>query len=131
MSLKAPAGQTVVQVSSPYRSASTSLSVVTAETSLAVVDASTWREALALVNCTAIASTTGAATLTVRFYNLDQFGNRYPDAAFLVKTITAVSKSRDQITAPIGSTIEVTYQLSTTGTGPSATFTVETQFKSA
>ncbi len=127
MSLTDPAGQTVVQVSSRFRSASTTLSAVTAETSLGVLNASTWREALALVNCSAIGGT--GPTLTIRFYNLDVTGARYPDAAFLVKTITAVSKTRDQITAPIGSTVEVTYQLA--GTSPTATFTVEVQFKSA
>ncbi len=127
MSLNAPAGQTVVQVSGPYRSASTSLSAVTAETSLGILNASVWREALALVNTSAIGGT--GPTLTIKFYNLDVTGARYPDAAFLVKTITAVSKTRDQITAPIGSTVEITYQLA--GTSPTATFVLEVQFKSA
>ncbi len=127
MSLLAPAGQTVVQVSAKYRSTSTSLSAVTAETSLVVLDTSVWREGVLLVNCSAITGAGG--TLTIRIYNLGQDGGRYPDGAVITRSITAVSKTRDVITVPMGTTNEITYQLA--GTTPTVTFQVEAQFKSA
>ncbi len=127
MSLNAPAGQTVVQVSAPYRSASTSLSAVTAETSLVILNTSVWREGVLLVNCSAIAGT--SPSLTIKVYNLDAAGARYPDAGVVTRTITAVSKTRDVIPVPMGASNEITYALS--GTSPTATFVVEAQFKSA
>ncbi len=129
--LKSPAGQTVVQVSSFYRSAATSLTVVTAETVLVNLDTSTWREGLLLVNVTSIGT---AASLKVNVYSLDQLGNPYPgpqaNNGFISKTITTVSATRDAISAPVGATLQITYSQSGI-TGGTTTFTVEVQTKSA
>ncbi len=129
--LKSPAGQTVVQVSSFYRSAATSLTVVTAETVLVNLDTSTWREGVLLVNVTSIGT---AASLKVNVYSLDQLGNPYPgpqaNNGFISKTATTVIATRDAISAPLGATLQITYSQSgiTAGT---TTFTVEVQTKSA
>ena len=84
-----------------------------------------------LVNVTSIGT---AASLKLNVYNLDQLGNPYPgpqsNNGFITKTYTAVGATRDQITPPVGSQLQITYSQSGI-TGGTTTFTVEVQTKSA
>jgi hypothetical protein len=129
--IKAPAGQTVVQVASFYRSATTNLTTNPAETVLVTLDASTWREGMLLINITSLGA---SASLKVNVYNLDQQGNSYPgpqsNNGFISKTYAATGATRDTITAPMGSTIQITYSQTGLLSG-TTTFTVEVQMKSA
>jgi hypothetical protein len=137
-----PGGQTVVQVSD-YNAAHLALDTVnTSETSVAVLNTSTWREAIVLINVSAIAGTTPQLIFNV--WQLDQTSNRYPSPAaapanngFLSRTITIVSRTRDILTSfaaaiqPIGSTIEITFNTGTSSGAFTATVDMEVQFKSA
>ncbi len=121
-SLRRPSGTTTMEFGDVYQSGSITLSAATTETSLTIINASEWREGLVLINTTAIAGTSPSLVITI--YNQDRTAARY---SISTSTITATGKTRVTLPAPIGSTIEVTYSL--TGTGPSATFTVEVEFK--
>jgi threonine synthase len=137
-----PGGSTVVQVSD-YHSAHLVLDTVnTAETSISILNSSTWREAIVLINVSAIAGTTPQLIFNV--WQLDQTGNRYPAPAaapanngFLARTITTVTRTRDILTSfasavqPIGSTVEITFNTGTSAGAFSATVDIEIQFKSA
>ncbi len=132
-----PSGQTVVQVSGKFASGTVTVSAAnTAETSLAVLNAGTWREGLLLVKVTTLSGTT--PQLIVNVWALDQQGNRYPlpvaapaNNGFISKSFTAVGATRDAIAAPIGAKIEITYNTGTTSGTVSIVFQVEAQFKSA
>ncbi len=90
------------------------------------MDTSKFLELVLLVDVTAIAGV--SATLTIKVYQLDDAGARYPDAGIVSRAITAVSKTRDTIAAPLGSKVEITKTL--TGTTPTVTANVEVQLKS-
>jgi len=137
-----PGGQTVVQVSDYHASHLVLDTVNTAETSIAVLNTSTWREAIVLINVSAIGGTT--PQLIFNFWQLDQAGSRYPAPAatpanngFLARTITTATRTRDILTSfaaaiqPIGSTVEITFNTGTSGGAFSATADIEIQFKSA
>ncbi len=137
-----PGGSTVVQVSD-YHSNHLALDTAnTGETSIVILNSSTWREALVLINVSAIAGTTPQLIFNV--WQLDQTGNRYPQPAaapanngFLSRTITTATRTRDVLTSfaaavqPIGSTIEITFNTGTSAGAFSATVDIEVQFKSA
>ncbi len=137
-----PGGSTVVQVSDYHASHLVLDTANTAETSVAILNTSTWREAVVLINVSAIAGTT--PQLIFNCWQLDQGGNRYPSPAaaptsngFLSRTITTVSRTRDILTSfaaaiqPIGSTVEITFNTGTSAGAFSATVDIEIQFKSA
>ena len=132
-----PSGQTVVQVSGKYASGTVTVSAPnTAETSLAVLNAGTWREGILLVKVTTITATT--PQLIVNVWALDQQRNRYPlpvaapaNNGFISVSFTAVGATRNAIAPPIGATIEITYNTGTSSGATSIIFQVEAQFKSA
>ncbi len=136
-SLRDPAGQTVVQVTGKYASGTTTVSAAnTAETSVAILNAGVWREAVLLVNVSTLSATT--PQLIVNLWALDQQGNRYPLPAtapaangFISKTYTAASRSRDAVSPPIGGTVEITYNTGTSSGTVNIVFAIEVQFKSA
>ncbi len=137
ITLRDPAGSTVTQVTGKYASGSTTVSAPnTAETSLVILNAGAWREGLLLVKVTTLSATT--PQLIVNLWALDNSGNRYPlpgaapaNNGFISKSFTAVGATRDAVNAPLGSTIEVTYNTGTSSGATSIIFTVEVQFKSA
>jgi hypothetical protein len=135
--LKSPAGQTVVQVSERYDSGVITLVAAnTAETSLVVLNTGVWREGVLLIKVTTLSATT--PQLIVNVWALDNSGNRYPlpstapaNNGFISKAYTVVGATRDNIPAPIGAQIEITYNTGTSSGATSIIFTVEAQFKSA
>src|SRR6266568_8814691 len=137
ITLRDPAGSTVTQVTGRFASGSTTVSAAnTAETSLAILNAGAWREGLLLVKVTTLSATT--PQLIVNLWALDNSGNRYPlpgtapaNNGFIAKTFAAVGATRDNIPAPIGAQIEITYNTGTSSGAISMIFTVEAQFKSA
>lgn len=90
------------------------------------MDTSNFLELVLLVDVTAIAGV--GATLTIKVYQLDNAGARYPDAAIVSRAITTVSRTRDTIAAPLGNKIEITKTFA--GTTPTVTANVEAQLKS-
>jgi len=137
ITLRDPAGSTVTQVTGKFASGSTTVSAAnTSETSLAILNAGAWREGLLLVKVTTISATT--PQLIINLWSLDNSGNRYPLPAaapaangFISKAFTAVGATRDAINAPIGTTIEITYNTGTSTGTVNIVFTVEVQTKSA
>ncbi len=137
-----PGGSTVVQVSDYNASHLVLDTANTSETSIAVLNTSTWREAIVLINVSAIAGTTPQLIFNV--WQLDQAGNRYPSPTaapanngFLARTITTATRTRDILTSfaaaiqPIGSTVEITFNTGTSAGAFSASVDIEVQFKSA
>ena len=122
---KPPAGTTTLPHGSFWRAEGSESSTVS-ETSLGFIDTTDFRELVLLVNVTAISG--ASATLTIKIYQVDQKNARYPDAAVVTRTITAVSKTRDTIATPLGSMVEITKTF--TGTTPTVTANVEAQLKS-
>ena len=122
---KNAAGITPVPFGTFYRSASTSSGVNVSETSITTIDVTDMTEAVLLVNATSIGTT---ATLTIKVYQLDQAGARYPDAAIISRAITSASKTRDTIATPLGNKLEITYTI-TGQTGGTTTFIAELQLK--
>ncbi len=137
ITLRDPAGSTVTQVTGKFASGFTTVSAAnTAETSLSVLNAGAWREGLLLVKVTTLSATT--PQLIVNVWGLDNSGNRYPlpgaapaNNGFISKSFTVVGATRDAINAPLGSTIEITYNTGTSSGTVNIVFTVEAQFKSA
>ena len=135
--LRTPAGQTVVQVSERFDSGTITVSAANpAETSIVVLNTGVWREGVLLIKVTTLSAT--APQLIVNLWALDNSGNRYPLPAaapanngFIAKTFAAVGATRDNIPAPIGAQIEITYNTGTSSGAISMIFTVEAQFKSA
>ena len=132
----------MVQVSDMQRSHLVLDTVNTAETSIAILNTSVWREGLLLINVPAIAGTTPQLIFNV--WQLDNAGNRYPapsaapaNNGFVSRTIPTVTRTRDIISSslttvtPIGATIEVTFNTGTSSGAFSATVDTEVQFKSA
>ncbi len=108
----------------------------TGETSIVILNAGVWREAVILINVSALAGTT--PQLIFNAWQLDLAGNRYPAPAaapaangFVTRTITAVTRTRDLMSPPMGATVEITFNTGTSAGAFSATFDVEVQFKSA
>src|SRR5712692_782263 len=137
-----PGGQTVVQVSDYHASHLVLDTVNTGETSIAILNSSTWREAVVLINVSAIAGTT--PQLIFNFWQLDQGNNRYPQPTaapanngFLARTITTATRTRDILTSfaaaiqPIGSTVVITINGATTASSLTVTAETEIKFKSA
>jgi hypothetical protein len=106
------------------------------------LNTSVWREAILLINVSAIAGTTPQLIFNV--WQLDNGGNRYPAPAgapasngFVSRTISTVTRTRDVISSsatavtPIGATIEITFNTGTSSGAFSATVDVEVQLKSA
>src|SRR5436309_10682277 len=137
-----PGGQTVVQVSDYHASHLVLDTVNTAETSIAVLNTSTWREAIVLINVSAIAGTT--PQLIFNFWQLDQAGNRYPAPAAapanngsLARTITTATRTRDILTSfsttiqPIRPTVELTSNTGTSARAFTAPADIEIESKSA
>ncbi len=122
---KSPGGTTVLPHGSFWR-AEGSESTTVSETSLGFIDTTDLRELVLLVSVTAI--TGASATLTIKVYQVDQKGARYPDAGIVSRAITAVSETRDTIAAPLGGIVELTKTF--TGTTPTVTAAVEAQLKS-
>ncbi len=137
ISLRDPAGNTVTQYSGKFASGTVTVSSPnTAETSLAILNAGAWREGVLLVKVTTLSATT--PQLIVNVWGLDNSSNRYPlpgaapaNNGFISKSFTAVGATRDAINAPLGTTIEITYNTGTSSGATSIIFTVEAQFKSA
>ncbi len=124
VSAKDPAGTTVFAHGTSYRADGT-LSAVTAETSLVILDASEFDNAVLIVDLGAI---TGGGNFIVKVYNVDMFNQR-AGAAVATSTQAAAGVSRTAISAPIGNFLEVTFEL--TGTTPTATIDgIELQLKS-
>ena len=134
--LAGPAGQTVVQVSDRQASHLVLDTVNTAETSIAVLNSSVWREAILLINVSAIAGTTPQLIFNV--WQLDNAANRYPAPAaapaangFVTQAVTTTTRTRNVITVPIGAWIEITFNTGTSSGAFSATADIEVQLKSA
>src|SRR5216683_7742357 len=134
--LKTPAGQTVVQVSERFDSGTITVSAPnTAETSIVVLNTAVWREGVLLIKVTTLSATT--PQLIVNLWSLDNSGNRYPlpgaapaNNGFIAKTFSVVGATRDAINAPLGTTIEITYNTGTSSGATNIIFTVEVQTKS-
>ena len=122
---KDPSGTTRLPFGSFWRAEGSEVAAI-AETSVGFIDTSNFTELVLLVNVTAIAGV--SATLTIKVYQVDQKGARYPDGAIVSRVVTAVSKTRDTIAAPLGQMVEITKTL--TGTTPTVTANVEAQVKS-
>jgi len=135
--LRTPAGQTVVPGSERFDSGTITVSAANpAETSIVVLNTGVWREGVLLIKVTTLSATT--PQLIVNLWALDNSGNRYPlpgaapaNNGFISKTFAAVGATRDNIPAPIGAQIEITYNTGTSSGAISMIFTVEAQFKSA
>ncbi len=131
-----PAGQTVVQVSEREVRHGVLDTANTGETSIVVLNSGVWREAVLLINVSALAGTTPQLIFNV--WQLDISGNRYPapgtapaNNGFVTRTISTTTRTRDTISVPMGATIEVTFNTGTSAGAFSATFDVEVQLKSA
>src|SRR5260370_34150688 len=131
--LKTPAGQTVVQVSERFDCGKITVSAPnTAETSIVVLNTAVWREGVLLIKITTLSAT--PPQLIVNLWALDNSGSRYPlpsaapaNNGFIVKTYSAVGATRNNIPAPIGPQIEITYNTGTSSGTTSIVFTDEPQ----
>ncbi len=136
-----PGGSTIVEVSDFQHATITLDTLNTAETSICVLNTTSWREAILLCNVSVL--TAGAnPNVIINVWNLDQSGNRYPkpgsapaNNGFVSKSFTAIGRTRDVLTSfaasmsPLGSTIEITFNTGTSGTSISATIDIEVQLK--
>lgn len=118
-----PSGTTTFPDGGFWRAEGSETAVV-AETSLGFIHTSRFKEAILLINVTAIGGT--GPSFTVRVYQVDQKDVRI-GTALVSPAASTVSTSRTVVTAPIGNHVEITKQLA--GTTPTVTANIELQLK--